>query len=119
MNENQWEQFGDLTERLKKMPASERSRVLDKLQEGEAVDPVVLDNARKDLEIIPPPEDRLRGEKIDNYTILELIGEGGMGSVYRAKESPSRLVALKIMEPHQVRPESFAFFEKEMESLFA
>ncbi len=40
------------------------------------------------------------GQSIDNYSIEELLGQGGMGSVYRALDvNLDRTVALKIMNP--------------------
>ena len=40
------------------------------------------------------------GQSIENYSIEELLGQGGMGSVYRALDtSLDRVVALKIMNP--------------------
>ncbi|MHC5026345.1 MAG: serine/threonine protein kinase [Planctomycetota bacterium] len=38
--------------------------------------------------------------RIDRYTIVRLIAEGGMGSVYEARqETPERTVALKVIRP--------------------
>jgi serine/threonine protein kinase len=59
------------------------------------------------------------GDKIDFYEILELIGKGGMGEVYRARDTNlKRDVALKILPPQFASdPERVARFQREAEVL--
>ncbi len=50
----------------------------------------------------------LVGQQIDSYQVAELLGEGGMGSVYRAYDvNLRRTVAIKVMHRHLARQEMF------------
>lgn len=53
-------------------------------------------------------ESKLIGKTIDNYLILELLGKGGMGVVYKARDIQlDKIVALKMMELGLSRDENF------------
>src|SRR3954452_21276814 len=58
---------------------------------------------------------RNSGFKIDRYVLLEMIGQGGMGRVYLARDSRlNRRVALKILSPERVgNPRAIARFQRE------
>lgn len=50
----------------------------------------------------------LIGRQVASYRIDDLIGDGGMGSVYRAYDlNLDREVALKVMHPHFARQDAF------------
>src|SRR5262249_8431122 len=58
---------------------------------------------------------RSAGFKINRYVLLDLIGQGGMGRVYLAKDSRlNRRVAVKILSPERVNnPRAIARFQRE------
>jgi eukaryotic-like serine/threonine-protein kinase len=58
---------------------------------------------------------RTSGYKVDRYILLELIGQGGMGRVYLARDSRlNRQVALKILSPERMsNPRAIARFQRE------
>ncbi len=58
---------------------------------------------------------RTAGFKVDRYTLLDLIGQGGMGRVYLARDTRlNRHVALKILSPERMsNPRAIARFQRE------
>ncbi len=58
---------------------------------------------------------RTSGFKVDRYLLLDLIGQGGMGRVYLARDTRlNRRVALKILAPERVNnPRAVARFQRE------
>lgn len=55
---------------------------------------------------------------IGEYEVLERVGAGGMGSVYRARQrEPARVVALKTLHPWLVSPASSERFRFESQAL--
>lgn len=59
------------------------------------------------------------GSRLDKYEILEPIGAGGMGEVYRAKDTKlGRKVAVKILSPQLAAdPEALARFHREAQAV--
>jgi hypothetical protein len=61
------------------------------------------------------------GERLNGYEILSLVGAGGMGEVYRARDTRlNREVALKILPPQMAdNASAFARFEREAQAVAA
>src|SRR5665213_3031965 len=59
------------------------------------------------------------GDKVGHYEVLSLLGQGGMGEVYRARDTTlKRDVALKVLPATFLRdPERMARFQREAEVL--
>ncbi|HEV3343583.1 MAG TPA: serine/threonine-protein kinase, partial [Pirellulales bacterium] len=63
-------------------------------------------------------EGRTRGLVLGNYVLLEKIGEGGMGQVYKAEHRRmKRVVAVKVLPPHIVKSaDTLKRFQREVEA---
>ncbi|MHC5114694.1 MAG: serine/threonine protein kinase, partial [Planctomycetota bacterium] len=60
----------------------------------------------------------LVGAMVGGYEVLDILGEGGMGMVYRARQAhPERCVALKVVRPGLVGERTLRRFELEADVL--
>ena len=59
------------------------------------------------------------GDRVGPYTLSEVIGEGGMGTVWRAKQTEpvKRFVALKLIKPGMDSKQVLARFDAERQAL--
>lgn len=75
-----------------------------------------LDRGRPSF--IPPKPKALDG-LIPNIEVLDLLGQGGMGAVYKARQvNLDRIVALKIIKPDDIKDKAFARrFEREAQAM--
>jgi eukaryotic-like serine/threonine-protein kinase len=89
-------------------------RLLDALDSmGDFLEPAAEGRKQTLLE-----EDEPHPERIGRYEILRVVGRGGMGIVYEARqESPHRRVALKVIHPAFVSRPWLRRFEREAEIL--
>ncbi len=60
------------------------------------------------------------GQSLGPYELLELLGHGGMSSVYKARRRDSeiqKLVAIKLIHPLHLSASALAMFEREQQAL--
>jgi tetratricopeptide (TPR) repeat protein/tRNA A-37 threonylcarbamoyl transferase component Bud32 len=69
--------------------------------------------------ILPPPASEGPGSRLGPYTLLDKLGEGGMGAVYLAEQEHPvrRRVALKVIKPGMDSAPVVARFEQERQAL--
>ena len=71
------------------------------------------------IPFVPGPPGEKEGDRIGRYTLLEKLGEGGMGTVWKAEQAgPVRFtVALKVIKPGVDAKDAIARFEAERQTL--
>lgn len=64
--------------------------------------------------LLPPPTP---GDSVGNYTLGELLGVGGMATVYRAKDDQGTDFAVKILHPGKAETDELRRFRREFLAL--
>ena len=77
------------------------------------------DSVAGHTESVAPEPRNTQPTRIRDYELLSKLGQGGMGTVYKARHSRlKRIVALKVMTtPRLQDPRAVARFEREMEAI--
>jgi serine/threonine protein kinase len=98
----------EIKEVLKRVPYTDRGKAIARA----LVEQGVLTRFQAQLILIG----RYKGFHIGQYRILEQIGKGGMGHVYKAVHLPmNRVVALKVLAPQHLKTErARQLFEREV-----
>ncbi len=79
---------------------------------------LVADNASAADTILPAGPDPLVGHDLGEVVLGRLLGQGGMGRVYEARQrSPARTVAVKLMRPSRRSPAAVQRFRREADLL--
>jgi serine/threonine protein kinase len=122
MDAERWKKVEELYDAAKALPSEERGEFLESAcpdDSGlrEEVRSLLGQNTGSFLDSGPLPAVKTLspGAKLGNFEILELIGRGGMGEVYRARDSRlKREVAIKVLPAALARdPDRIARFERE------
>ncbi|MDW3647874.1 MAG: serine/threonine-protein kinase [Bacteroidia bacterium] len=129
MTANQWEQIGTYFDRISELKGKDRTDALDQLRTeipdiyDELLELLQEDNSPHTIfhmrSLLDEDKDRI-GENIGNYTLLELLGKGGMGEVYLAERSGEdfeQKVALKLVRSSLNKKELNRYFKEERQIL--
>ena len=126
MRPERWHQVKDALAAAMDGGSAERAAYLSKLltQDAELHAEVVslLEQQPATQFLEPPGAERLApGTQLGHYEVIALIGEGGMGQVYRARDLKlKRNVALKVLPSRMAPdPETLDRFQREAEAVAA
>lgn len=132
-----WRRIEEIFDRAVAAPVAQRAALLDEACGNDAelraeVESLLEHDTRAGDDFLDSPVVALRhpdrsapewalalvGKRLGRYTIVRLVGHGGMGCVYEAmQERPARTVALKVLQPGFSTPSALARFRLEPEVL--
>jgi serine/threonine protein kinase/tetratricopeptide (TPR) repeat protein len=122
----QWQEVKRLLSAALEREPSERSAYLDQVCPEPAVrqevESLIAAHEQGDTSFLEPrtpePAKLEAGAKLGSYEIIAPLGAGGMGVVYKAKDTRlQRQVALKVLHPTFTDPDSLVRFRHEAEVL--
>src|ERR1017187_9753180 len=122
MRADRWKEIQELYEGAVALPPEKRAEFLEQACPADAglrgeVQSLLAQQADSFLESAPVSAIKTLspGAKLGNFEIVELIGRGGMGEVYRARDARlKRDVAIKVLPAGLARdPDRIARFERE------
>ena len=100
--------------------STKRSQIVELLkQRDRSLNPADLPTKPPSFGVTAAHSNQLIGRQLGRYTIVEQLGEGGMGVVYRARQDQpvKRQVAIKVTRPGFDSPEMRARFQIERQAL--
>ncbi len=108
-----------LDQRCAEQPDFVRSEVRKLLAADEKAEAVGLTKLAKLSDSTLGHSSQYVGQQVGPYRLLQVLGEGGMGTVYMAEQSQPihRTVAVKIIKPGLMSKEALARFESERQAL--
>jgi serine/threonine protein kinase/Tfp pilus assembly protein PilF len=141
MSPTQWKKIDELLDAALDLPAERHAAYLDEVCEGD-------DELRRELSSLLAAHEKagsfiettpaegistvfsqrgldqtqtLVGQTLGHYEIVALIGSGGMGEVYKARDSRlDRYVAIKVLPQHlSAHPDALSRFEREAKAVAA
>jgi len=135
MTPERWQRAREVFERALETPGEDRAALLQTACAGDGelraeVESLLMHHERLDNGFLAPHGVKLRlapagpepwaealiGRKVGRYLVTRRIGQGGMGSVFEARqEQPARRVALKVLRPGLSTPSALSRFRLEPE----
>ena len=126
MRPERWHQVKDALAAALDGDSAERTAYLSRLRTQDAelyAEVVSLLEQEPTTRFLEPPdaEKLVQGTQLGHYEVIALIGEGGMGQVYRARDLKlKRNVALKVLPSRMAPdPETLDRFQREAEAVAA
>jgi serine/threonine protein kinase/Tol biopolymer transport system component len=128
MDAERWRRAGEVFDAATALPPEKRAAFLDEACSGDPelrseVESLLSHDRSAASFLEGPPISSVReqsaalprGHKLGHFEILEPLGRGGMGEVYRARDSRlGRIVAIKILPEHiSSQPQARERFERE------